>query len=66
MRAPFGTHPYSNGWMIADEEHLAEFVARRAARTCSAATCAGYVHEPDDHDAYLEAIGIRRLVSLLV
>ena len=24
--APFGTHPYSSGGMIADEEHLREFL----------------------------------------
>ena len=26
VRAPFGTHPYSSGGMIADEEHLREFL----------------------------------------
>jgi glutaconate CoA-transferase subunit A len=67
VRAPFGTHPYSNAWMASDEEHLREFVAAgRAGDDELRAYMARYVHEAHDHDAYLEAVGIRRLTSLLV
>ena len=67
VRAPFGTHPYSNGWMTSDEGHLGEFV--RAAREGGDALedyLRRHVREPEDHDAYLETIGIRRIVSLLI
>lgn len=66
VRAPFGTHPYSNGWLTADETHLREFLA--AAREGEAGLNGyldRYVHTAD-HDGYLEAIGIRRLTSLMV
>lgn len=66
VRAPFGTHPYSNGWLTADETHLREFLA--AAREGEAGLD-GYLDRyvrSADHDGYLEAIGIRRLTSLMV
>lgn len=67
VRAPFGTHPYSNGWMVADEAHLLEFLAAvRAGETELDGYLDSYVRGPSDHDDYLEAIGIRRLVSLMV
>jgi glutaconate CoA-transferase, subunit A len=67
VRAPFGTHPYSNAWMTADEQHLREFVAAgRAGGAELDAYMARHVHDAHDHDAYLEAIGIRRLTSLLI
>ena len=65
--APFGTHPYSNGWMTSDEQHLTEFV--KAARDGDDALdeyLDRHVRGPEDHDSYLETIGIRRLVSLLI
>jgi glutaconate CoA-transferase subunit A len=67
VRAPFGTHPYSNGAMVADEEHLRAFVAAgRAGSDDLEAYMSTHVHGAADHDAYLEAIGIRRLTSLLI
>jgi glutaconate CoA-transferase subunit A len=67
VRAPFGTHPYSNAAMASDEEHLRDFaVAGRAGGEELDAYMARYVHEAHDHEAYLEAIGVRRLTSLLV
>jgi len=67
VRAPFGTHPYSSGGMIADEDHLREFLA---AATEGEPGLAGYldryVRRPPDHEAYLEEVGARRLVSLLI
>lgn len=65
VHAPFGTHPYSNAGMIADQEHLAEFVAAARGEDLPG-WLERYVHGPATHEDYLEAIGIRRLVSLLV
>jgi glutaconate CoA-transferase, subunit A len=67
VRAPFGTHPYSSGGMIADEEHLREFLA--AVREGDAGVTAyldRYIRGPADNEGYLEEIGARRLVSLLI
>ncbi|QEC48113.1 CoA transferase subunit A [Baekduia soli] len=67
VRAPFGTHPYSNGWMTADEEHLRDFVrAGRAGGDDLDGYLRRHVHGPADNDAYLEEVGIRRLTSLLI
>lgn len=67
VRTPFGTHPYSNGSMISDTEHLGEFVkAGRDGGDALDDYLRRYVREPEDHDTYLETIGIRRVVSLLV
>ncbi len=67
VHAPFGTHPYSNGWMTADEQHLRDFVAAaKAGEDGLAEYLRINVHEPADHDDYLETVGIRRLTSLLV
>lgn len=65
-RAPFGTHPYSNAALTADERHLREFarVARAGGDELSD-YLDRHVREAD-HDDYLEQVGIRRLVSLLV
>jgi glutaconate CoA-transferase subunit A len=65
VRAPFGTHPYSNGWMAADAAHLEEFVAAaREGEEGLAAYLSRYV-DARDHEAYLESVGVRRLVSLM-
>jgi glutaconate CoA-transferase subunit A len=66
VRAPFGTHPYANGSMTADEEHLRDFA--RGARDAEAldAYLETYVRGAPSHDDYLEAVGVRRLVALLV
>jgi glutaconate CoA-transferase subunit A len=67
VRAPFGTHPYSNGWMTADEAHLRAFVkAGRAGGEQLDAYMSTHVTGPTDHEDYLEAVGIRRLTSLLI
>lgn len=65
VRAPFGTHPYSCGSMVADVEHLKAFV--RAGRA-GGDELAEYLdrHVRVDHETYLEAIGIRRIASLLI
>jgi len=67
VRAPFGTHPYSNAWMTSDEAHLKEFVAAgRAGGEELTRYMARHVHGAADHEAYLEQIGIRRIAGLLV
>ncbi|CAB4859382.1 unannotated protein [freshwater metagenome] len=67
VHAPFGTHPSSNGWMTADEQHLRDFAAAaKAGEEAIAEYLRINVHEPADHAAYLEAVGIRRITSLLV
>lgn len=66
VRAPFGTHPYSCAGLTADEEHLAAFVkAGRAGGDELDAYLDAHVRGKD-HDDYLEAVGIRRLTSLMV
>jgi len=66
VRAPFGTHPYSCQTMTADEQHLRDFVAAAKSEDGLAEYLRVHVQEPADHEAYLEAVGIRRLTSLLV
>jgi glutaconate CoA-transferase subunit A len=67
VRAPFGTHPYASGRMTADEAHLKEFLAAaRAGEEGLDGYLGRYVRDPAGHDDYLESIGIRRLVSLMV
>ena len=67
VRAPFGTHPYSSGGMIADEEHLREFLsAAREGETGVDGYLDRYVRGPADHEGYLEQVGVRRLTSLLI
>lgn len=67
VRAPFGTHPYSNAGMIADIEHLEAYVAAgREGGEALAEYLRRHVADATDHDSYLEEIGIRRIASLLV
>jgi glutaconate CoA-transferase subunit A len=67
VRAPFGTHPYSSAWMIADVEHLEEYVrAGRAGGEELERYMDRHVHDVADHDGYLERVGIRRIASLLI
>lgn len=65
VRAPFGTHPYSNAWMIADDRHLRDFV-RAAKEDELDAYLRRHVHDAGDEAGYLEAIGIRRLTELMI
>ena len=67
VRAPFGTHPYSNA--CDGRRHRAPRRVRRRRRRrrgARATTCSGTLGPEVDHDAYLEEIGIRRIASLLV
>jgi glutaconate CoA-transferase, subunit A len=64
VRAPFGTHPYSCASMTADAEHLREFLAAAGEDGGLDAYLDRYAG--GDHDSYLEAVGIRRIASLLV
>jgi glutaconate CoA-transferase subunit A len=64
VRAPFGTHPYSCASMVADIEHLQEFLD--AAGGEGDGLDAYLQRYTTDHDSYLEEIGIRRIASLLV
>jgi glutaconate CoA-transferase subunit A len=65
VRAPFGTHPYSCATMVADIEHLREFLDAAGGEGDE---LDAYVqrYASADHDSYLEEIGIRRIASLLV
>ncbi len=65
VHAPFGTHPYANGWMTADETHLAEFVAAARGDALDG-WLDRHLRQPASHEDYLDVIGIRRIASLLV
>jgi glutaconate CoA-transferase, subunit A len=71
IRARFGSHPYASpGHYTEDREHIKEYVkaatawAKNGDRGPLEAYLARYVLEPDDHVAYLERIGLRKLLSL--
>ena len=66
VRAPFGTHPYSSSYMVADTEHLQEFIGATRDPDALAAYVERVAGPEVDHDTYLEQIGIRRIASLLV
>lgn len=71
IRARFGAHPYSSpGHYTEDQEHIARYV--RAATAWAKDDDLGplkayldeFVYGPADHAAYLEHVGVRRLLSL--
>lgn len=68
--APFGSHPYAaHGFYAEDEEHIRAYVEATAAyRKGDEDPFRRYLDEwvlaPDDHEAYLEKVGIRRLLQL--
>src|SRR5215831_11800524 len=71
MRAPFGAHPFSSpGFYLEDRDHIALLVeagrswARGGDRRPLEAYLDRYVRAPVDHVAYLETVGLRRLLSL--
>jgi len=71
VRAPFGAHPFASpGFYLADDAHLREYLTACSAwvkhddRGPLQAYLDRYVYGPEDHIAYLDEIGIRRLVSL--
>ena len=66
VRAPFGTHPYSNAWMVADTAHLEEYVAAAKDPEALEQYLQRFLGPEADHDADLEEVGIRRISSLLV
>ena len=71
IRARFGAHPYSSpGHYIEDQEHIRRYVkaATAWAKENDFAPLQAYLDEfvmqPEDHAAYLERVGIRRLLAL--
>jgi hypothetical protein len=71
VRAPFGCHPFgAEGFYPPDREHLQEYLAaarhllKGGDRTELDAYLRHYVLEPRDHVAYLERVGLRRLLAL--
>ena len=70
-RVMFGSHPFSaDGFYRPDEVHLREYLVaasdwlKSGSRTQIDDYLGRYVYGPEDHAAYLEAIGIRRLLDL--
>lgn len=71
IRARFGAHPYSSpGHYIEDQEHIRSYVRAATAWAKSGDTAQlrayldEFVFQPEDHAAYLERVGIRRLLAL--
>jgi glutaconate CoA-transferase subunit A len=71
IRARFGAHPYSSpGHYVEDQEHIRRYVkaATAWAKSGDFAPLAAYLDEfvfqPEDSVAYLERVGLRRLLSL--
>jgi glutaconate CoA-transferase, subunit A len=67
VHAPFGTHPSSCAWLLADGEHLEAFVA--AARAGDAELDAyldRHVRGVDGEAGYLESVGLRALRGLMI
>ena len=71
LRAPYGAHPFSSpGFYLEDRAHIGELV--EAGRALARHRDHGpferyldrYVRGPADHVAYLEAVGLRRLLAL--
>jgi hypothetical protein len=71
VRAPYGSHPFAGpGYYIEDGAHIREYIAagnayaKNADRKPFEEYLQKYVCGPKTHEDYLEAIGIRRLISL--
>lgn len=71
VKAPYGAHPFaSSGHYLEDAEHLREYLAaaRERAKTGNRSRFDEYLRKyvtgPQTHLDYLEAIGVRRLMSL--
>ena len=71
LRAPYGAHPFSGpGFYLEDRAHSAELVeagrtfAHSGDRQPIEAYLARYVDAAPTHVDYLEAVGLRRLLSL--
>lgn len=70
VRAPFGTHPFASAAINVDESALKDFAARaRKAVKGDPSELESYVNsnvfEAAGHEAYLEGVGITRIVGLL-
>ncbi|MDP6574590.1 MAG: CoA-transferase [Rhodospirillales bacterium] len=72
VEAPYGAHPYAaHGSYREDLDHLQEYIAASEAnRKGDTKTWEKYldtyIREPEDHVAYLERIGLRKLLGLYV
>jgi glutaconate CoA-transferase subunit A len=70
VRAPFGAHPfYSRGFYSQDNEHLREYSSASSEFAAGNSQAMAvyldrYCRRPPTHADYLEAIGIKRLLSL--
>ncbi|MBI3949770.1 MAG: CoA transferase subunit A [Acidobacteria bacterium] len=71
VRAPYGSHPFAGpGYYVEDGDHIREYVgvantyAKKGDRGPFEAYLKKYVYQPETHADYLEAIGIKRLISL--
>ncbi len=70
IRAPFGAHPYScHGSYVEDDAHLTEYAAAAYMATKGKSSDwlsyrDRFIDGPQDHLAYLEQVGLRRLFSL--
>jgi len=70
VEAPYGGHPYAaHGFYKEDVEFIQDYVkCAEANRKGDSAAWSDYldrhVHAPEDHYAYLETVGIRRLLDL--
>lgn len=71
IRAPYGAHPFASpGYYRQDDEMIALY-AKAATRWAKEGDFADlkrfidhYIVEPEDHVAYLERVGVRRLLAL--
>jgi glutaconate CoA-transferase subunit A len=71
VRLPYGAHPYSSdGFYPPDTDHIGEYASaatdwlRTGSRAQLDEYLDRYVHGPADHFAYLEQVGLRRVLSL--
>lgn len=70
VRGPYGAHPFScHGAYVEDEDHLktyaaAAYMSTQGDETAWHAYRDRFIDSPADHVAYLEQIGLKRLLSL--
>ncbi|MBW1816740.1 MAG: CoA transferase subunit A [Deltaproteobacteria bacterium] len=70
VRAPYGAHPYScHGFYPEDDRHLQDYAAAAYMATQGDGSAwiefkRRYLDDAPDHMAYLEQVGLRRLLSL--
>ncbi|WP_250470047.1 CoA-transferase [Caballeronia sp. GAFFF2] len=67
VHAPFGAHPLGNfGYYLHDQPHLQDYYDASRTPQATQAFLDEHVHAPADHWAYLDRIGIARLLRLRV